>query len=128
MWNWKTRQSGYWHAQASYQQENWKQAFWGSNYEKLSQIKTKYDPNNILWVSPGINADAMENRNGRICKASTVTEVSDVKLKLGAAPKSDNDNFANPLTDYQTLFGDLEMWGGFPVEGFQEADLKVTAV
>ena len=34
-------------------QTNWKIAFWGSHYDNLSAIKTKYDPIGLFWVSPG---------------------------------------------------------------------------
>src|ERR1700750_2264467 len=51
-------------------EENWKQTFWGSKYEKLSQIKSKYDPDMVFWVTPGINADLMEARSGRVCKVT----------------------------------------------------------
>jgi len=65
--------------------ENWKTVFWGSNYEKLSAIKTKYDPEMLFWASPGINADHMEAREGRACK---VSKILDSKI----APLSDNLN------------------------------------
>ncbi|CAK7203751.1 hypothetical protein SEUCBS139899_006498 [Sporothrix eucalyptigena] len=29
---------------------NWQQAFWGSNYKKLADIKAKYDPTGVFWV------------------------------------------------------------------------------
>jgi len=64
---------------------DWKTMFWGSNYEKLSTIKTKYDPDMLFWVSPGINADHMEAREGRACKVSKVVESR-------TAPLSDNLN------------------------------------
>jgi FAD/FMN-containing dehydrogenase len=66
-------------------EENWKESFWGSNYAKLSQIKAKYDPDMLLWVSPGINADLLEARQGRACKrVSAYTK--------NTAPLSDNAN------------------------------------
>jgi hypothetical protein len=52
-------------------EDGWRESFWGTNYAKLSQIKTKYDPNGLLYVSPGINAELYEAREGRICKRTT---------------------------------------------------------
>jgi len=64
---------------------NWKKTFWGSNYERLSQLKTKYDPNSLFYVSPGINADLFEARGLRLCKRTT-------PYTLDTAPRSDNPN------------------------------------
>jgi hypothetical protein len=64
---------------------NWKQTFWGSNYEKLSHLKSKYDPDMVFWVTPGINADLMEVREERVCKVTT-------PRKDTSAPKGDNTN------------------------------------
>lgn len=50
---------------------NWQDVFWGSNYAKLSQLKTKYDPNTLFYVTPGINADMMTtNDKGALCRSS----------------------------------------------------------
>jgi FAD/FMN-containing dehydrogenase len=64
---------------------DWKKSFWGANYARLSQIKAKWDPDMLLWTTPGINADLYEARAGRVCK------------RVGAytkntAPLSDNAN------------------------------------
>jgi hypothetical protein len=64
---------------------NWKQTFWGSNYAKLSTLKDKYDPSGLLYVSPGINADKWEDRNGRLCRRASV-------YTANVAPTSDNPN------------------------------------
>lgn len=40
--------SGSYPNEADYFITNWQQAFWGSNYAKLLQIKHKYDPNNLF--------------------------------------------------------------------------------
>ena len=77
---------------AHYGEQNWKETFWGTNYPRLSALKTKYDPNMVFWASPGINADFMEVRQGRLCKLAIAGAVSRI------APKTDNTNaprFAN---------------------------------
>ncbi|TLD19356.1 Mitochondrial intermediate peptidase [Venturia nashicola] len=55
-------------------EENWKTSFWGKNYERLSKIKTKYDPDMLFWVTPGVNADHMEVRDGRLCRLAKIVE------------------------------------------------------
>ena len=72
--------------QAYHGEQYWKETFWGANYPKLSALKSKYDPNMVFWASPGINADLMEVRQGRLCKSAKVAAVSQV------APKTDNQN------------------------------------
>jgi hypothetical protein len=69
---------------------DWKKTFWGTSYPKLSEIKKKYDPNLVFWVTPGINADHREVRQGRVCKVDNPVEKS-------KAPVSDNGNNARVL-------------------------------
>jgi hypothetical protein len=89
---------------------NWKHAFWGSNYGRLSEVKDKYDPKMVFWVSPGINADFMEIKQGRLCKSPTPN-----RLKTGVvAPANGNTNVANPLTKGDQMFGELEKWVQWP--------------
>jgi hypothetical protein len=107
--------------------EDWKRAFWGANYHKLSQIKSKYDPNMVLWTSPGINADLMVVKNGRLCKSSEVPDVRNEIKDLGDAPKNDDENYGNFWRDAGTLFGVLERWGNFPPADFKFEEVKVTA-
>ncbi|KAF1815079.1 hypothetical protein P152DRAFT_480166 [Eremomyces bilateralis CBS 781.70] len=73
--------------EASIKEPNWKQTFWGSNYNRLSEVKTKYDPNQVFWVTPGINADQMVVNNGRLCKATGPSTNSRVP------PENDNKNY-----------------------------------
>jgi len=78
-------ESGAYANEAYPQESNWKQTFWGSNYAKLSQLKSKYDPGMVFWVTPGINADLMEVREDRVCKATKPRNES-------SPPKGDNTN------------------------------------
>ena len=36
---------------------NWKQEFWGPNYERLLRIKRDYDPTNLFRVHHGVGSD-----------------------------------------------------------------------
>jgi Berberine and berberine like len=76
--------------QASRTQDSWKTAFWGPNYEKLSQIKSKYDPKGLFWVTPGINADQFSVQEGRVCRVAPVQMAKFAKV----APEADNKNMA----------------------------------
>ncbi|KDN60536.1 putative FAD binding domain-containing protein [Colletotrichum sublineola] len=50
-------------------EENWQQAFWGENYERLLRIKREVDPNNVLWCAPCVgNEGWMERSDGQLCK------------------------------------------------------------
>jgi hypothetical protein len=61
-------------------------SFWGGKISRLSQLKTKYDPNMLFWVTPVINADKMQVADGRLCKADSVT----FKSALVVPPTTDN--------------------------------------
>ncbi|KAK6199141.1 hypothetical protein LQW54_010061 [Pestalotiopsis sp. IQ-011] len=52
---------------ASTDEPNWSSHFWGSNYPRLSALKSALDPNMTFWISPGINADHMQLVDGRPC-------------------------------------------------------------
>ncbi|QDS72645.1 hypothetical protein FKW77_002478 [Venturia effusa] len=85
------KDSGAYSNEASRIQESWKTAFWGPNYERLSQIKTKYDPKGLFWVSPGINADQFSvQEDGKVCRVAPVATSKFAKV----APEMDNKNMA----------------------------------
>ena len=109
---------GVYQNEAKHDEPDWKEAFWGLNYAKLSQIKTKYDPKGIFWVTPGVNADKMHVVDGRVCKvdkepssASRVAPLNDAQTEA---------DLSNPVS----LFGKLELTGLSPppntLMGFQE--------
>ncbi|KAF2667400.1 FAD-binding domain-containing protein [Microthyrium microscopicum] len=71
----------------------WRTVFWGSNYDRLSSIKKKYDPEHLFWVTPGINAEDWNVSGDRVCRsAATVTKVDAKAAALEVAPKGDNIN------------------------------------
>ncbi|KAL0564620.1 hypothetical protein V5O48_017423 [Marasmius crinis-equi] len=48
---------------------NWKQAFYGSTYDKLLSIKNKWDPDQILYGRISVGGDRWrETAEGRLCK------------------------------------------------------------
>jgi Berberine and berberine like len=86
--------SGAYANEASWNQTNWKNAFWGDNYSKLSSIKTKYDPKNVLWASPGINADLLALKDGRLCSTAAPSNIMEMNLadRGSMPPANDNTN------------------------------------
>lgn len=71
---------------ASWNETNWKDTFWGSNYAKLAKIKDKYDPDMVFYVTPGINADLMDaDASGKLCKLAQ-------PRTLAFPPMGDNKN------------------------------------
>ncbi|CEI68115.1 hypothetical protein FVEN_g7617 [Fusarium venenatum] len=49
---------------------NFKKDFYGSYYDRLVQVKNKYDPTNSLWVLSGVGSDAWDYdlNTGELCK------------------------------------------------------------
>ncbi|KAL3438484.1 hypothetical protein BDV09DRAFT_192012 [Aspergillus tetrazonus] len=43
--------SGAYMNEGDFRQPNWKEAFYGSNYNALRKVKAKYDPNDVFYVS-----------------------------------------------------------------------------
>jgi FAD binding domain-containing protein/berberine-like enzyme len=76
---------------------DWRNAFWGSNYNRLSDIKKKYDPEHLFWVTPGIDADAWVVRDQRLCKTTPTNMQSAAELATEIAPKGDNLNFVDTI-------------------------------
>jgi hypothetical protein len=57
--------------EADVYEPDWQQAFWGDNYERLLEIKRKYDPHGTFWCLPCVgNEDWEMNGSGRLCRAS----------------------------------------------------------
>lgn len=87
--------------EASYLTPGYKEAFWGSHYDRLSKIKKQYDPNHLFWTTPGIDAEFWSVQpDGRLCKSTNVP--SQVSKAKEIAPKSDNPNFVNQKYDDET--------------------------
>lgn len=56
--------------EADFRQPNWKETFYGSNYEKLLSIKKKWDPTSVFFSPLAVGSDAWTVANdGRMCKA-----------------------------------------------------------
>jgi FAD/FMN-containing dehydrogenase len=66
-----TPNSGAYMNEANFRQINWKEDFFGANYNTLLSIKSKYDPNNLFYAVTAVGSDAWTvANNGRMCRAS----------------------------------------------------------
>ncbi|KAF2679744.1 FAD-binding domain-containing protein [Lentithecium fluviatile CBS 122367] len=67
--------SGAYMNEANFQQPDWKETFYGENYERLLEIKNKFDPDESFRVTAGVGSDVWEVRNdGRMCRVEKVEE------------------------------------------------------
>lgn len=47
---------------------DWQQAFFGKNYDRLKEIKEKYDPNHVLWCRQCVGSENLvEHEDGKMC-------------------------------------------------------------
>jgi hypothetical protein len=44
-------------SESNFFQENWQQAYWGSNYARLASVKEKYDPTGLFFVHNGVGSE-----------------------------------------------------------------------
>jgi hypothetical protein len=49
---------------------NWKEEFYGPNYDKLLAIKKKYDPHHVFYALTAVGSDLwVEQSDKRLCRA-----------------------------------------------------------
>ncbi|EKG20464.1 Berberine/berberine-like protein [Macrophomina phaseolina MS6] len=64
-------ESGCYLNEADFRQPNWKQVFYGANYDRLRAIKKKYDPTDLFYAVTAVGSDAWEvAEDGRMCRAA----------------------------------------------------------
>ena len=55
--------------EADFNEPNWQETFYGSNYPRLLSIKRKYDPHGILWGKTSVGSEGWDiAADGRLCK------------------------------------------------------------
>lgn len=55
--------------EADFQQPNWKEVFYGANYNRLNSIKAKYDPLDRFYALGAVGSDRWtEKTDGRLCR------------------------------------------------------------
>ena len=50
---------GSYQSEATFNNPNWREDYYGDNYDKLLKVKKLYDPHNILWNRPAVGHEAM---------------------------------------------------------------------
>ena len=54
--------------QADNREVDWKQSFYGSNYQQLYSIKAKYDPDHVFYANTSVGSDDWYVQgNGALC-------------------------------------------------------------
>ena len=44
-------------SESNYFNASWQDAFWGSNYPRLREVKAKYDPDGLFFVHHGVGSE-----------------------------------------------------------------------
>jgi FAD/FMN-containing dehydrogenase len=62
--------SGAYINEATYDNPHFKEDYYGENYERLLEIKRKYDPHGVFWQHVAVGADIYwrEDQKGRLCR------------------------------------------------------------
>jgi hypothetical protein len=61
--------SGTYMNEADFNQPNWKEVFYGTNWDRLMAVKKKWDPKSLLYNWRGVNSEVWEVANdGRMCR------------------------------------------------------------
>lgn len=64
-----TGASGSYMNEADFQLQTWKEDFFGSNYDRLLDVKNRYDPDGILFARSSVGSDAWKlEDDGRLCR------------------------------------------------------------
>jgi hypothetical protein len=63
--------SGAYENEADFRQPNWQETFFGSNYNRLQEIKSEWDPDSFFYVLKGVGSENWTvSESGRMCKSS----------------------------------------------------------
>ncbi|KAL2884266.1 hypothetical protein SGCOL_000206 [Colletotrichum sp. CLE4] len=50
-------------------EDDWQHTFWGTNYERLLEIKKTVDPDDVFWCQPCVGNEGWKQRSdGRLCR------------------------------------------------------------
>jgi Berberine and berberine like len=56
--------------QADFNEPNFQNAFWGTNYPRLLSIKRAVDPHDVLWCHPCVGNERWEVVGDQLCRVS----------------------------------------------------------
>lgn len=58
--------------QADSQDPNWKENYYGVNYDALLKIKQKYDPDHVFYALTAVGSDYwVSTEDGRLCRTGS---------------------------------------------------------
>ncbi|KAF5504947.1 FAD-linked oxidoreductase ZEB1 [Colletotrichum siamense] len=66
--------------EASVEESDWQESFYGGNYPRLSQIKRRWDPNDVFYAVTAVGSErwtvldgdqGVQTQNGRLCRVSS---------------------------------------------------------
>jgi FAD/FMN-containing dehydrogenase len=77
-WRDITPGSGAYLNEADRLEPEWQKSFWGSNYERLAEIKKELDRRDVFWVDKGVGSEGWRvetfdggvSENGKLCKVA----------------------------------------------------------
>lgn len=57
-------------SEATWDNVNWKEDYFGTNYDALFRVKEEYDPHGLFWASAAVGSDRYWKitRDGRLCR------------------------------------------------------------
>lgn len=62
--------SGTYLNEADFQQRNWQEEFYGANYERLRDVKRRYDPEDLFYATTAVGSEAWTVADdGRLCRS-----------------------------------------------------------
>ena len=44
-------------SESNYFEKDWQHSYWGTNYQRLADIKRKYDPDGLFFVHNGVGSE-----------------------------------------------------------------------
>lgn len=47
---------------------NWQNAYWGSNYGRLLEIKRAVDPHDVFWCAVCVGSEGWREEDGQLCR------------------------------------------------------------
>ncbi|KAJ3472158.1 hypothetical protein NLG97_g11237 [Lecanicillium saksenae] len=75
--------SGAYMNEADFQQRNFQEVFFGTNYELLHKVKSRWDPNSMLYAISGVGSDQWEvKQDGRLCQAPTTVQAAQSRVAV----------------------------------------------
>ncbi|KAE9378306.1 FAD/FMN-containing isoamyl alcohol oxidase-like protein MreA, partial [Stipitochalara longipes BDJ] len=66
-----TPDSGTYLNEGNFAQLDWQQQFYGENYDRLSEVKSNYDPSRLLYAVTAVGSEKwIQESDGRLCRAN----------------------------------------------------------